>query len=108
MDCPIAAPDVIFGAEDEDFHPFHMLPSGEGASLPSNCLSDWNYKDPTRLLVLIQYLRFVSFSLCVYALLGRLDWVNCTNSGWFCVSGSTGISMCCIRGSVSKELTMNG
>nr|AFK45008.1 unknown [Lotus japonicus] len=57
VDCPIAAPDVIFGAEDEDFHPFHMLPSGEGASLPSNCLSDWNYKDPTRLLVLIQFLR---------------------------------------------------
>ena len=54
-ECPTVAPDVIFGPEDEDFHPFHM-PCAEGTQ-PSNCLSDWNYKDPTRLLALVQFLR---------------------------------------------------
>ncbi|XP_061366917.1 uncharacterized protein LOC133310052 [Gastrolobium bilobum] len=54
-ECPSAAPDVIFGPEDEDFHPFHM-PLVEG-SQPSNCLTDWNYKDPARLLILVQFLR---------------------------------------------------
>ncbi|KAK7331242.1 hypothetical protein VNO77_25461 [Canavalia gladiata] len=52
-ECPTAAPDVIFSPEDECFHPFHMSPSAEG----SNCLSDWNYKDPARLLHLIHFLR---------------------------------------------------
>ncbi|XP_020223053.1 BRISC and BRCA1-A complex member 2 [Cajanus cajan] len=52
-DSPNAAPDVIFGPEDDDFHPFHMYPSAQ----PNNCLSDWSYKDPTRLLTLIQFLR---------------------------------------------------
>ncbi|KAJ1420938.1 BRCA1-A complex subunit BRE [Sesbania bispinosa] len=56
VECPTAAPDVIFGPEDEDFHPFHMNPSVEGAQ-SNNCLSDWNYKDPTRLLTLVQFLR---------------------------------------------------
>ncbi|CAJ1958871.1 unnamed protein product [Sphenostylis stenocarpa] len=51
---PSAAPDVIFGPEDEDFHPFHMQPSPESNN---NSLSDWNYKDPSRLLTLIQFLR---------------------------------------------------
>ncbi|QCD95585.1 BRCA1-A complex subunit BRE [Vigna unguiculata] len=51
---PNAAPDVIFGPEDDHFHPFHMLPSPESNN---NCLSDWNYKDPSRLLTLIQFLR---------------------------------------------------
>ncbi|ESW20875.1 hypothetical protein PHAVU_005G022200 [Phaseolus vulgaris] len=51
---PNAAPDVIFGPEDDRFHPFHMLPSPESNS---NCLSDWNHKDPSRLLTLIQFLR---------------------------------------------------
>ncbi|WVZ01221.1 hypothetical protein V8G54_027290 [Vigna mungo] len=51
---PNVAPDVIFGPEDDSFHPFHMLPSPESNN---NCLSDWNYKDPSRLLTLIQFLR---------------------------------------------------
>ncbi|KAG5246489.1 BRISC and BRCA1-A complex member [Salix suchowensis] len=45
---PLAAPDVIFGAEDEDFHPFHAI---------KNSLTDWNNKDPTRLLALVIELR---------------------------------------------------
>ncbi|XP_004497712.1 uncharacterized protein [Cicer arietinum] len=55
VESPTTAPDVIFGPEDEHFHPFHMTQSVE----PNNnsLLSDWNYKDPTRLLTLIQYLR---------------------------------------------------
>ncbi|KAE8690334.1 hypothetical protein F3Y22_tig00110895pilonHSYRG00094 [Hibiscus syriacus] len=55
---PFASPDIIFGPEDEDFHPLHMTGSvGEGGSKFRNILSDWNHKDPTRLLALIQELR---------------------------------------------------
>jgi BRCA1-A complex subunit BRE len=53
---PTTAPDVIFGPEDEHFHPFHMSPSVE-PNTNSSLLSDWNYKDPARLLNLIQFLR---------------------------------------------------
>ncbi|XP_022772649.1 BRISC and BRCA1-A complex member 2-like isoform X2 [Durio zibethinus] len=57
---PLAPPDIIFGPEDEDFHPLHMTGAeGEGdlKSLTRNILSDWNNKDPTRLLALIQEMR---------------------------------------------------
>ncbi|KAG6774727.1 hypothetical protein POTOM_022093 [Populus tomentosa] len=55
---PLAAPDVIFGAEDEDFHPFHVLCGEDGDSrLVKNSLTDWNNKDPTRLLALVTELR---------------------------------------------------
>ncbi|KAG9135168.1 hypothetical protein Leryth_013458 [Lithospermum erythrorhizon] len=43
---PLAAPDVIFGPEDETFRPYH-----------SNALSNWNAKDPSKLLALILQLR---------------------------------------------------
>ncbi|RYR12251.1 hypothetical protein Ahy_B04g069778 isoform C [Arachis hypogaea] len=55
VECPTVAPDVIFGPEDEDFHPFHM--SSDDGTQASNCLSDWNYRDPARLLSLVQFLR---------------------------------------------------
>ncbi|XP_054817543.1 uncharacterized protein LOC129317204 [Prosopis cineraria] len=65
IESPTAAPDVIFGLEDEDFHPFHMESAEGQLDLKSlnNCLSDWNNKDPARLLALIQYLRdqYVSY-----------------------------------------------
>ncbi|KAF7817648.1 BRCA1-A complex subunit BRE [Senna tora] len=65
VESPTAAPDVIFGPEDEDFHPFHMeFAEGQlGLKSSNKCLSDWNNKDPTRLLALIQYLRdqYVSY-----------------------------------------------
>ncbi|XP_044510042.1 BRISC and BRCA1-A complex member 2-like isoform X2 [Mangifera indica] len=51
-DFPLAAPDVIFGPEDEEFHPFQ-----DDITAAKNSLSDWNNKDPTRLLALIQELR---------------------------------------------------
>uniref|UniRef100_A0A2P2LEQ1 BRISC and BRCA1-A complex member 2 n=1 Tax=Rhizophora mucronata TaxID=61149 RepID=A0A2P2LEQ1_RHIMU len=55
---PLAPPDVIFGPEDEDFHPFHMVDGELGDSrLVKSCLSDWNNKDPSRLFALIQELR---------------------------------------------------
>ncbi|XLS54287.1 hypothetical protein HN51_004042 [Arachis hypogaea] len=54
-ECPTVAPDVIFGPEDEDFHPFPM--SSDDGTQASNCLSDWNYRDPARLLSLVQFLR---------------------------------------------------
>ncbi|XAR61651.1 hypothetical protein NMG60_11016130 [Bertholletia excelsa] len=50
---PLAAPDIIFGPEDECFRPFHA--AGEG-DLKSS-LSDWNYKDPTKLFSLVMELR---------------------------------------------------
>ncbi|EEF52728.1 Protein BRE, putative [Ricinus communis] len=58
VEFPLAAPDVIFGPEDENFHPFHLV-VGEVADsrLVNNSLTDWNNKDPTRLLALIEELR---------------------------------------------------
>lgn len=49
---PLLAPDIIFGPEDENFRPY-----GEGELKAKNSLSDWNCKDPTRLLSLIHQLR---------------------------------------------------
>ncbi|CAK7346187.1 unnamed protein product [Dovyalis caffra] len=55
---PLAAPDVIFGPEDENFHPFHVVGGEEEDSmLVKNSLTDWNNKDPTRLLALVMELR---------------------------------------------------
>jgi len=55
---PHVAPDVIFGPEDEHFHPFHMSsPSVEPNNNINTLLSDWNYKDPKCLLNFIQFLR---------------------------------------------------
>ncbi|GFY93016.1 hypothetical protein Acr_08g0014120 [Actinidia rufa] len=54
---PLAAPDIIFGPEDQSFRPYHMA-GGEGdLKSPKKSLSDWNCKDPTRLLSLILELR---------------------------------------------------
>lgn len=54
----MSAPDVIFGAEDEKFHPFLLTSGGEGDLMSSrNLLSDWNSKDPARLTALLQHLR---------------------------------------------------
>ncbi|XP_062097244.1 uncharacterized protein LOC133803282 [Humulus lupulus] len=56
---PFSAPDVIFGAEDETFNPF-LLMGGDGEGYlksPKNCFSDWNGKDPTQLMFLVQQLR---------------------------------------------------
>ncbi|XP_021284638.1 BRCA1-A complex subunit BRE [Herrania umbratica] len=57
---PLAPPDIIFGPEDEEFNPLHAT-GGEGEgdlkSRTRSVLSDWNNKDPTRLLALIQELR---------------------------------------------------
>lgn len=48
---PLLAPDIVFGPEDEKFQPY------KGDLKPKNSLSDWNCKDPTRLLSLIHELR---------------------------------------------------
>ncbi|KAF4373067.1 hypothetical protein F8388_019249 [Cannabis sativa] len=56
---PFSAPDVIFGPEDETFNLF-LLMDGDGEGYlksPKNCFSDWNSKDPTRLMILVQQLR---------------------------------------------------
>ena len=64
----MSAPDVIFGADDENFLPF-LAWNGEGegnANSPKNSLSDWNGRDPTRLMVLIQQLRSVISVMTVF------------------------------------------
>ncbi|GMJ02721.1 hypothetical protein like AT5G42470 [Hibiscus trionum] len=58
VEFPLIPPDIIFGPEDEDFHPLHMTGSvGEEDLKLRNILSDWNHKDPTKLLALILELR---------------------------------------------------
>ncbi|KAI3861384.1 hypothetical protein MKW98_000336 [Papaver atlanticum] len=51
---PLAAPDIIFAAEDESFHPFFVAGDGE---TPKSSLCDWNIMDPSKLLALIHELR---------------------------------------------------
>ncbi|KAM7259585.1 hypothetical protein ACFE04_015326 [Oxalis oulophora] len=50
---PNAAPDVIFGPDDQDFHPFQLT----DANTTTSSLSDWTNKDHTRLFSLIKELR---------------------------------------------------
>ncbi|KAL3845327.1 hypothetical protein ACJIZ3_002730 [Penstemon smallii] len=50
---PLAAPDVIFGPEDESFQPY----DAGSEKFDKNSLVNWNSKDPTRLLSLISELR---------------------------------------------------
>ncbi|XP_010268681.1 PREDICTED: BRCA1-A complex subunit BRE [Nelumbo nucifera] len=60
---PLAAPDIIFSPEDENFHPLPI--SGEGGGevqSPRSSLRDWNSKDPSRLMSLIHELRDVYMS----------------------------------------------
>lgn len=52
---PLMAPDIIFEPEDETFLPYH----GDNEKSNKNGLTDWNSKDPTRLLSLLMELRWV-------------------------------------------------
>lgn len=56
---PLVPPDIIFGPEDEEFQPLFMTGAEGEGDLKSTwkILSDWNNKDPTRLLALILELR---------------------------------------------------
>ncbi|XP_068645691.1 uncharacterized protein [Aristolochia californica] len=55
---PLAAPDIIFAPEDDDFHPIFMIDHGEGGNKTSkSSLFAWNCKDPTKLMSLIHELR---------------------------------------------------
>lgn len=54
---PMMAPDIIFGVDDESFHPFHGVGENGDPRLNKNSLTDWNSKDPTCLLSLILELR---------------------------------------------------
>ncbi|XP_021769168.1 BRISC and BRCA1-A complex member 2-like isoform X2 [Chenopodium quinoa] len=55
VESPLAPPDVIFGAEDDKFLPFVL--SSDPSKSPMHNLSNWNSKDPSRLLSLILQLR---------------------------------------------------
>ncbi|KAK1324705.1 hypothetical protein QJS10_CPA01g00422 [Acorus calamus] len=54
---PFAAPDIIFGAEDEGFEPLSVYCEGEGEAWSKSSLSNWNSRDPSKLLSLIHELR---------------------------------------------------
>ncbi|KAG9442578.1 hypothetical protein H6P81_018432 [Aristolochia fimbriata] len=55
---PLAAPDITFAPEDDDFHPLLMIDYGEGGNKTSkSSLFAWNSKDPTKLMTLIHELR---------------------------------------------------
>lgn len=58
---PMAAPDVIFGPDDENFQQFLVLRGEEEGDTksPKNFLNDWNSRDPTQLMLLIQELRYM-------------------------------------------------
>ncbi|KAK4723065.1 hypothetical protein R3W88_013298 [Solanum pinnatisectum] len=54
---PLAAPDVIFGAEDETFRPYHAVSDASDSKSLKNPLTDWNNRDPTSLFTLVLQLR---------------------------------------------------
>ncbi|CAI9777893.1 unnamed protein product [Fraxinus pennsylvanica] len=54
---PLAAPDIIFGPEDENFRPNNEVNEAGDSKSSKNCLADWNSKDPSRLLRLVVELR---------------------------------------------------
>lgn len=68
---PLAAPDVIFGEEDENFRPYHAVSNASDSKSLKNPLTDWNNRDPTRLFSLVLQLRlriftFLISSLCIF------------------------------------------
>ncbi|PIA47533.1 hypothetical protein AQUCO_01400284v1 [Aquilegia coerulea] len=68
---PLVAPDIIFAAVDENFHPFSISAEGHSHSLKS-ILCDWNCKDPSKLLLLIHELR-VLYNVYQRKKIGQLD-----------------------------------
>lgn len=60
---PLAAPDIIFGPEDESFSPYNGLNEAVDSKSSKNGLADWNSKDPSRLLRLIIELRLGFFTI---------------------------------------------
>lgn len=54
---PLAAPDVIFGPEDENFRPYRVIGEASDSKSLKNPLTDWNSRDPTRLFSLVLQLR---------------------------------------------------
>ncbi|CAN6485349.1 unnamed protein product [Victoria cruziana] len=54
---PMAAPDVIFPLEAEDFHPLELIAGRQEIEKAKSSLHDWNVNDPTKLLSLVYELR---------------------------------------------------
>lgn len=53
----MAAPDVIFPLEAEDFHPLELVAGRQEIEKAKSSLHDWNVNDPTKLLSLVYELR---------------------------------------------------
>ncbi|XP_010533382.1 PREDICTED: BRCA1-A complex subunit BRE isoform X2 [Tarenaya hassleriana] len=69
----MAPPDVIFGPDDEDFHPCSSAALDGGLAAPvKKVFSEWNSEDSTRLLVLIQGLRD-QYAIYQRRLVGQVD-----------------------------------
>jgi len=59
-------PDFVFGPDDEDFVPCRcsaIAPDDDQISSLEKALSEWDHEDSTRLLVIIQGLRFFPLKL---------------------------------------------
>ncbi|XP_074273456.1 uncharacterized protein LOC141597039 isoform X2 [Silene latifolia] len=56
VESPLSAPDVIFGADDDKFPPF-LLSVNDPTKSPLSTISNWNSRDPSKLLSLILQLR---------------------------------------------------
>lgn len=54
---PLVAPDFVFSPEDEDFHPLLFGDRGR-TRFEMGSLCNWNIKDPSRLLLVVNELRF--------------------------------------------------
>lgn len=65
---PLAAPDVIFGAEDETFRPYHSVSDASDSKSLKNPLTDWNNRDPTSLFTLVLQLRLGIFTFHIISL----------------------------------------
>ena len=75
---PLAAPDIIFGPEDESFRPYHVGGGDGDLKSPRKSLSDWNCKDPTWLLSLILELRLdVLPYLIHFSFFSLFYWIYC-------------------------------
>ncbi|KAH9621314.1 hypothetical protein KSS87_016418 [Heliosperma pusillum] len=56
VESPLSAPDVIFGTDDDKFPPF-LLSVNDPTKSPLSTISNWNSRDPSKLLSLILQLR---------------------------------------------------
>lgn len=61
---PSVPPDIVFEAEDEGFNPLlEIAEGGENGQERKSCLRSWSGKDPSKLLALVNEIRWFFVSL---------------------------------------------